>query len=49
MAKSNRTRSVISEQDRERIERIRTDPHSITKPALASRGDGVQVPSESAL
>ncbi|MCY3873868.1 MAG: hypothetical protein OXF88_06200 [Rhodobacteraceae bacterium] len=49
MAKSNRTRIVLGEQDRERLERIGSDPHSITKPALASRGDGVQVPSESAL
>ena len=31
MAKSRRTRIVLSEQDRERLERIKTDPHSILK------------------
>ncbi len=31
MAKSRRTRIVLSEQDRERLEKIKTDPHSILK------------------
>ncbi|MDE2789507.1 MAG: hypothetical protein OXI81_03675 [Paracoccaceae bacterium] len=31
MAKSSRTRIVLSEQDCELLERIRTDPHSICK------------------
>ena len=31
MAKSRRTRSVLSEHDRERLEKIKTDPHSILK------------------
>ena len=31
MAKSRRTQIVLSEQDRERLERIKTDPHSILK------------------
>ena len=31
MAKSNRTRIVLGEKDRERLEKIKTDPHSILK------------------
>ena len=31
MAKSRRTRIVLGEQDRERLEKIKTDPHSILK------------------
>ena len=46
MAKSRRTRIVLSEQDRERLEKIRTDPHSILKHVLRATiilhlGDGL--------
>ena len=46
MAKSRRTRIVLGAQDRERLERIRTDPHSLLKHVLRATiilhlGDGL--------
>jgi transposase len=46
MAKSRRTPIVLSEEDRERLERIKTDPHSILKHVLRATiilhlGDGL--------
>ncbi len=46
MAKSRRTRIVLGEHDRERLEKIRTDTHSIPRHVLRAAiilhlGDGL--------
>ena len=46
MVKSTRTQIVLSEEDRERLERIKSDPHSILKHVLRATiilhlGDGL--------
>ena len=53
MAKSRRTRIILSEQDRERLERIKTDPHSILKHVqratiMLHLGDGLTLALEHA-